>query len=106
MVSLSRVSYRIRHIINVLLVQVSIYVARGQQNARRRRTRNYIRDKSTGYFFREYKNLRNHPDEFKDLTRMTPAMFDLILSKIGERLVKQCIRVPICPSERLLVTLM
>lgn len=63
-------------------------------------------DKSTGYFEREYMNLREHPDEFKDLTRMSPDLFDSILEQIGDRLVKHCLRVPIGAEERLFVTLM
>lgn len=62
--------------------------------------------KKTGYFQREYDRLRTHPNEFKDLTRMTPELFDDLLGIIGHRLVKKCKREPICPTERLLITLM
>lgn len=105
MVSLSRVGYRCRQIIKVLFVQVALHITSLQRN-RRRRTREYISDKSTGYFEREYMNLREHPDEFKVLTRMSPDLFDSILEQIGDRLVKHCLRVPIGAEERLIVTLM
>lgn len=105
MVSLSRISYRFRQMMKVLLVQVSLFIHSRQQSPRRR-TRKYISEKPTEYFQREYKNLREQPDEFKDLTRMTPDQFDTILNHIGHRLIKHCMRVPIGAEERLFITLM
>lgn len=99
----SRISYRCRRMMQVLLVQVALLITSRPRNLRR--TREYISDKSTGYFEREYKNLREHPDEFKDLTRMSPDLFDRILEQIGDRLTKHCLRVPIGAEERLFVTL-
>lgn len=103
----TRFSERIRRLFNALVVHVAIRSHLNiVQGTGRRRTRNYIRNKKTDYFQREYDRLRTHPNEFKDLTRMTPELFDDLLGIIGHRLVKMCKREPICPTERLLITLM
>ncbi|XP_054091535.1 uncharacterized protein LOC128923103 [Zeugodacus cucurbitae] len=69
-----------------------------------------INDKRSefGEFHHLYSDLRKYPAKFKEYTRMSIETFDYILEKIGDKLKKKWsnfIKVPICPCERLIVTL-
>lgn len=67
--------------------------------------RNRTRD---GEFHRFYPELRKYPDKFRSYTRMSIETFDMVLSLVGSRLMKNWTnlnREPIYPCERLIVTL-
>lgn len=67
--------------------------------------RNRRRD---GEFHRLYPDLRKYPEKFRSYTRMSMETFDMVLSFIESRLMKNWTnlnREPIYPCERLIVTL-
>lgn len=47
----------------------------------------------------------NNPEDFRQRTNMTPQVFDMLFSLVGEQLNKNSIRQPILPECRLFVTL-
>lgn len=47
----------------------------------------------------------NNPQDFRQRTNMTPQVFDMLFSLVGEQLNKNSIRQPILPQCRLFVTL-
>lgn len=47
----------------------------------------------------------NNPEDFRQRTNMTPQVFDMLFSWVGEQLNKNSIRQPILPQCRLFVTL-
>lgn len=60
-----------------------------------------------GYYEQEYDRMRQKdPEYFQDSIRMSPQLFDLLLSKVSYRLEKMSFRKPISPSCRLFLTLM
>lgn len=70
-----------------------------------RKTREFIRDKSTGYFTVEYPKLRANPDEFFWMVRMFPDLFDYLVSLVSPHLAKDALRAVVEPAEMLFITL-
>ncbi|XP_062556435.1 uncharacterized protein LOC134221259 [Armigeres subalbatus] len=64
--------------------------------------------KRDGEFYRLYDDLREYPEKFRSFTRMDMDTFDVILSLIERKLMKNwtnCNREPILPCERLIITI-
>uniref|UniRef100_A0A914V4L2 DDE Tnp4 domain-containing protein n=1 Tax=Plectus sambesii TaxID=2011161 RepID=A0A914V4L2_9BILA len=60
---------------------------------------------TVGEFHHLYRQLRQYPDKFYEYFRMSPASFDLLLSKLSPQLRKTSMRPAISTEERLVVTL-
>lgn len=58
-------------------------------------------------FFKIMNELLYYPDRFQEVYKMTTNCFNIILSKVKPNLQKRYTnwRTPICPEERLLITL-
>ncbi|XP_030383296.1 uncharacterized protein LOC115630780 [Scaptodrosophila lebanonensis] len=66
---------------------------------------NQSRD-ADGLFATTFERIYQHNhDEFKNRTRMTPQVFDMLFCLVGEQLNKNSIRTPIAPECRLFLTL-
>jgi hypothetical protein len=61
--------------------------------------------RTLGEYHHLFKQLRQHPRKFHEYFRMSPASFDLLISKVSHQLQKTSIRPAIRPEERLVVTL-
>lgn len=59
-----------------------------------------------GEFHHLYRDLRNHPERFFELMRMSIRTFNFILTRIQTKILrKRTCEMPITPAERLYVTI-
>lgn len=90
---------------------LALYTAWKAEHRKRWRNRRwwvrpiFTKREELGAFATLFKELKDDPDLFFRYTRMDPPMFQELLQLMGPALEKKSIRKPICPEQRLAITL-